>query len=193
MALYPYQIVVRDGSIVASHPSNIFIRDSSISFQLILTICSGETPIAGAPHSQVVNLVTSSTSMTKESSVDIETKSTTPIHKIRHKNSRCLQLHNAEKRKLKRRTDGGFIITTRRLREEKTKDKNERRTTRFIVDEINITHETSLNERTMRIYANIGANDVPMTGRGKNPMLHELLELALSSTILSYFSCQILE
>ena len=64
------QIVVRDGSIVALHPSQILVRDESTSSPSILTIGPEETAIVGAPLSQVENLVTPSTAMTKASSVD---------------------------------------------------------------------------------------------------------------------------
>ena len=139
------QIVVRDGSIVASHPSQIVVRDRSTSSLSILIIGSGDTAIVGAPPSQVVNLVTPSTVMTKASSVNKETTSTIPRDTIRRKTSRCLQHHNAEKRNLKKGVDVIFITATRRWREEKTKDKNERKTARSIVYDINIVHGTSLN------------------------------------------------
>ena len=124
--------------------------------------------------------------MTKASSVDIETTRTIPRDTIRRKTSRHLQQHNAEKRNLKKRVDGAFITATRRWREEKTKDKNERNTARSIVDEINNVHGTSLNDRTVRLYANRGDADSPITGRGKKTILRESVELALSSSMLSY-------
>ena len=86
---------------MASHPSQIIVRDGSTSSLSILIIGSGETAIFRAPLSQVIYLVTPSTAMRKASSVDIETKITTPIDTIRRKNSRRLQQHNAEKRNLK--------------------------------------------------------------------------------------------
>jgi len=67
----------------------------------------------------------------------------------------------------------------------KDKDKNKMKATCSIVDEIKIAHGTSLNERTVRLYANHGVTDVPMTGRGKK-ILHGPVELALSSAILFY-------
>ena len=118
------QIVVRDGSIVTLHLSQIVVRDGSTSSPSILTICSGETTIVGAPPSQVVNLVTPSTAMTKSSSVDIDTTSTVPRDIIRLKTSRCLQQHNAEKRNFKKSVYGTFITAKRRWREETTKDNN---------------------------------------------------------------------
>jgi len=108
------QIVVRDGSIVVSHPLQTVVMDGSISSHSNLTIGSGETPIAGTPHLQVVSLATPSTMMTKVSSVEIETTITTPRHTIRRKTSRRLQQHNTEKCKLKKRTKGAFITATRR-------------------------------------------------------------------------------
>ena len=66
---------------------------------------------------------------------------------------------------MKKRVDGAFIIATRRWHEEKTKDKNERKNARSIVDEINIVHGTSLNEITVRLDAHRRDIDVPMTGR----------------------------
>ena len=159
-------ILVRGGSIVASHPSQVVVRDESTLSPSILKIGSGETAIFGSPLSKVVNLVTPSTEMTKESSVDIDTTSTIPRDTIIRKNSRRLQQNNAEKPNLKKRVDGAFITATRRWREEKTKDKNERKTARSVVDEINIVHGTSLSERTVRLYANRGDIDVPMNGRG---------------------------
>ena len=71
----------------------------------------------------MVNLVTPSTAMTKGSSVDIETTSTIPRDTIRHKTSRRLQQHNAEKLNLKKLVDGVFITATQRWCVEKTKDK----------------------------------------------------------------------
>ena len=65
------QIIVRDGSIVASHLSQIVVRDRSTSSPSMLTIGSGDTAIVGSPPSQVVNLVTPSTAMTKSSYVYI--------------------------------------------------------------------------------------------------------------------------
>ena len=109
MALDPYQIIVKDRSILS---------------QSNLTIGSGDTPIVGAPHSQVVNLVTPSTAMTKVSSADIETTSTTPKHTIRRKTRCRLQQHNAEKHKLKKQEEGVFITAIRQWREEKMRDKN---------------------------------------------------------------------
>ena len=47
-------------------------------------------------------------------------------------------------------------------------------------------HRTSLNEINMRLYENRGDIGVPMTRRGKKTILHESLELALSSAMLSY-------
>ena len=47
-------------------------------------------------------------------------------------------------------------------------------------------HVTSLNDINVRLYENRGDIDVPMTGRGKKTIFHESLELALSSTMLSY-------
>ena len=67
---------------------------------------------------------------------------------------------------MKKRVDGEFITATRRWRKEKTNDNNERKTTHSIVDEINIVHGLSLNERTVRLHANCGDIDVPMIGRG---------------------------
>ena len=64
------QIVVRDGSIVALHPSQIVVRYRSALSTSTLPIGYRETEIVGAPPSQVVNLVTPSTVMTKASSVD---------------------------------------------------------------------------------------------------------------------------
>ena len=79
------QIVVRDSSIVASHPYQIVVRDGSTSSSSILKIGYGETAIVGAPPSQVLNLVTPITAMTKVSSIDIETTRTIPRDTIRHK------------------------------------------------------------------------------------------------------------
>ena len=151
MALNSSQIVVRYGSIVASHLSQIVVSHGSTLSPSIQTIGSGEPAIIGAPPSQLVNLVTPSTAMTKASSFDIETTNTIPRDKIRRKTSRRLQKHNAEKRDLKKRADGAFITATQWLREEKTKDNDERKTARSIVDEINIMHETSLNEITVSL------------------------------------------
>ena len=99
---------------VAPHPSQILVRDGSNSSLSILTIGSGDTSIVGTPPSQVVNLVTPSTAMTKASSVDIETGSTIPRDTIRRKTGRRLHQHNAEKRNLKKGVDVIFITATRR-------------------------------------------------------------------------------
>ena len=176
-----YHIVFRDGSIVASHPSQIVVRDGSTSSPSIPTISSRETIIVGSPPSKVVTLVIPITAITKASSVDIETTTTIPRDTIICKTSRRLQHHNAYKRNLKKRVDVAFITATRRWREEKTKDKNERKTTHYIVDDINIVHGTSLNDRTVRLYANRGDIDVPITGRGKKPILHESVELSMGN------------
>ena len=103
---------------MALHPSHIVVRGGSTSSTSILTIGSGETAIVGSQPSQVVNLVTQSTAMMKESSVDIDTTSTIPRDTIRLKTSRRLQQHNIEKRNLKKRVYGAFITTTRRWSEE---------------------------------------------------------------------------
>ena len=129
-------ILVRDSSMVASHPSHIVVRDGSTLHPSILTIGSEETAIFGYPPSQVVNLVTPSTATTKASSVDIETTITMPRDTIRRKTSGHLQQHNVEKCNLKKRVDGTFITATRQWSEEKTKDKNERKTARSIFEQI---------------------------------------------------------
>ena len=134
----------------------------------------------------MVNLVAPSTEMTEASSVDIETTSTIPRDTIRRKTSCRLQQHNTEKHNLKKRVDGAFINATRWWRGDKTKDNNERKTARSIVDEINIVHGNFLNGRTVKLYANRGDIGVPMTERGKNPILHESVELAFSSAMLLY-------
>ena len=118
------QIVVRDGSILASHPSQILVRDGSTLSPSTLKIGSGETAIVGSPPSQVVNLVTPITAMTKATSVYIETTSTTPRDIIRRKTSRRLQQNNAEKRNLKKRVDGAFITATQWWCEDKIKYKS---------------------------------------------------------------------
>ena len=64
-------------------------------------------------------------------------------------------------------------------------------TARSTVDDINIVHGTSLNEITVRLYANRGDVCAPMTGLGKNPILHESVELALISAMLSYIQLEI--
>ena len=79
-----------DGSIVASHPSQIVVRYGSTSSPSILAIGSRDTAIVGAPPSQVVNLLTTITSITKASSVDIDKTSTIPRYTIRRKTSRRL-------------------------------------------------------------------------------------------------------
>ena len=63
-------------------------------------------------------------------------------------------------------------------------------TARSTVDDINIVHGTSLNEITVRLYANRGDVCAPMTGLGKNPILHESVELALISAMLSYIQLE---
>ena len=107
------EIVVRDSSIVGLHPSQIVVRDNS-----------RDTAIVGSPLSQVVNLVTPSTTMTKASSSDIETTSIIPRDTIRLKTRLCVYQHNAEKRNSKKRVDGTFITAKRQWHEEKTQDKN---------------------------------------------------------------------
>ena len=87
---------------------------------------------------------------------------------------------------MKNRVDGAFITATRWWREEKTKENNERKTARSIVDDIDIVHGTSLNEITVRLYSNCGDIDVLMTGRGKKLILHESVDLALIYSMLSY-------
>ena len=69
---------------------------------------------------------------------------------------------------MKNRVDGAFITATRWWREEKTNEKNERKTALSIVDDIDIVHGTSLNEITVRLYSNCGDINVSMNGRGKN-------------------------
>ena len=102
------QIVVRGGSIVASRPSKIIVGGRSTLSPSILKVGSGETAIIGATQSLVVRK-----SMTKASSVDIETKSTIPRDKIRRKTSCRLHQNNADNRNLKKRVDGAFITTTK--------------------------------------------------------------------------------
>ena len=85
MASNSSHIVVRDGSIVAFHPSQILVRDGSTLSPSILIIGSVETAIVGALPSQVV--VTPITAITKASSIDIETTSTIPRDTIRRETS----------------------------------------------------------------------------------------------------------
>ena len=99
---------------MALHPSQIVVRDGSNSSLSILMIGSGDTAIVGAPPSQVINLVTPSTAMTKASYINIETTGTIPKDTIRRKTSRRLQHHNAEKRNLKKGVDVIFITATQR-------------------------------------------------------------------------------
>ena len=119
VALKLSHIVVRDGSIVASHPCQIVVRGGSTSSPSILIIGSGETTIVGAPLSQVVNLVTPSIAMSKASYVDIETPGTITRDKIRRKTSRRLHQNNEDKHNLKKLADGAFITATRLWSEDK--------------------------------------------------------------------------
>ena len=106
--------------------------------------------------------------------------------KKRRRTGSQLQGRNAEKVQRKKQEEKAFTLATEQWHIEVKKDKFNRKTASSIVEEINATGGTNINERTVRRYVNEGKVGVPCIGRGKKCIIPDVLMEALRCAVVSY-------